>query len=366
MVVQNSVGVYLDTDTCHFHFSNLNLKNILFTRSIDDLISSRHSIKYAAFHVPFDKNDHLWLQSIDKLYDHVNKIFIFCSELHEHTVQNLINIDRPKFKIFICGYIDYNFQNASVYRWLDWFVTTVHFYKVVKPDLLQIKLNSLYPKKYFFDILLGCQRLHRDFVFNYINENSLTDKVILTYFRFWHLDLRETDHIFETEGIEFLEESSYTHSVHQVKYYNYKMNLSQIVPFAIYNNSYYTLITETNAVNNFNFFTEKTVKPILAKRLFIVVAGQGFLKTLKSFGFKTFEAVIDESYDLEADQIKRWTKALEQVKYLTTVDPTVIQEKIKDIVEHNQRVMLNYEWYDDLVVKLQSEIEQDIVRTIAD
>jgi len=299
MAVSNSVGVYLDTNTCHFHFSNLKLNNLFLVESIDDLLSADQQIKYAAFHVPFDRRDTSWLDRIQLLYNHVNKIFIFCSELHEHTVQSLIKLDRPKIVIFVCGHINYQFINAPVYTWLDWFVTSVHFYKVVRPSLLNEKLQSNKQKKYFFDILLGCQRTHRDFVYHYIH-----------------------------------------------------------------NDSYYTLITETNAVNEFNFFTEKTVKPILAKRLFIAVAGQGFLRTLKSFGFKTFDTVIDESYDLEPDHGTRWNMALEQLRYLTTVDPDVVQDKIKDIVEHNQTLMLNKEWYDNLVIGLNAEIEQDLARIV--
>jgi hypothetical protein len=240
----------------------------------------------------------------------------------------------------------------------------VHFYKVVEPTLLNKKIESNKHKNYFFDILLGCQRVHRDFVYNYIHSKNLNDKVVMTYFRYWNRDLRETEHIFETEGLEFLEESAYTHSVHRVKYYGYKMNLSQVIPFAIYNDCHYTLITETNAVNEFNFFTEKTVKPILAKRLFIAVAGQGFLKILKSYGFRTFDTVIDESYDLEPDDNTRWAMALDQLRYLTTVDPIVVQNQIKDIVEHNQNLILNREWYDDLVIQLKSEIELDLARIV--
>jgi hypothetical protein len=366
MVVPHSVGVYLDTDTCNFHFDNLKLSNLSSTKSIDTFLGANHTIKYAAFHVPFDKNDRSWLNRLETLYDKTNKIFIFCSELHAHTVQSLIDLDRSKIVIFVCGHINHQFKHALVYRWLDWFVTSVHFYKVVQPTLLEDKLKHDASKKYFFDILLGCQRPHRDFVYNYIHRESLANKVIMTFFRYWNVDLRQSDHIFETDGLEFLPESSYTHSVHQVKYHGYKMNLSQIVPCSIYNNCYYSLITETNAVNEFNFFTEKTVKPVLAKRLFVVIAGQGFLKTLKSYGFKTFDTVIDESYDLEPDHATRWTMALEQVKYLTTLDPTKVQEKIKEIVEHNHNLMINYEWYDDLVINLKLTIEQDLVRIIAD
>jgi len=364
MLESNSVGVYLDTDTCRFHFENLKLKNLYSLESMQNFLSGVHPIKYAAFHVPFNHHDQSWLDKIDRLYDQVNKIFIFCSELHEHTVKKLIALDRSKITIFICGHINYKFKHAAVHRWLDWFVTSVHFYKVIQPCLLEKKLEFNTSKTYFFDILLGCQRIHRDFVYNFINDQNLSNKVIMTYFRYWNIDLRKTEHIFETEGLEFLEESSYTHSVHQVKYYGYKMNLSQIIPLGIYNNSYYTIITETNAVNEFNFFTEKTVKPILARRLFIVIAGQGFLKTLRSFGFKTFDRIIDESYDLEQDHVKRWNMALEQVRYLTNIDPKIILEKIESIVEHNQKLLLNYEWYDDLVVKLQTEIEQHVARTI--
>jgi len=366
MAVSHSVGVYLDTDTCHYHFKNFQFCNFFSAASIDNFLSSDYPIKYAAFHVPFDKNDTLWLDRIETLYAKTNRIFIFCSELHAHTVKSLIELDRPKIVIFICGHINYTFKHAHVHRWLDWFVTSVYFYKVVEPSLLSKKIQQGTSKNYFFDILLGCQRPHRDFVYNYIHSENLTNQVIMTYFRFWNIDLRKSDHIFETDGLEFLPESSYTHSVHQVKYHGHKMNLSQIVPLDIYNDSYYTLITETNAVNEFNFFTEKTVKPILAKRLFVVIAGQGFLKTLKSYGFKTFDTVIDESYDSEENHETRWTMALEQVKYLTSADPVIIHEKIKEIVEHNYNLMLGYEWYDDLVNQLKSTIEIDTAHTIAD
>ncbi len=150
MAVSNSVGVYLDTNTCHFHFSNLKLNNLFLVESIDDLLSADQQIKYAAFHVPFDKRDISWLDRIQLLYNHVNKIFIFCSELHEHTVQSLIKLDRPKIVIFVCGHINYQFINAPVYTWLDWFVTSVHFYKVVRPSLLNEKLQPNKQKKIFF------------------------------------------------------------------------------------------------------------------------------------------------------------------------------------------------------------------------
>jgi hypothetical protein len=180
----------------------------------------------------------------------------------------------------------------------------------------------------------------------------MLDKVIMTYYRRWNVDLRETDHIFESEGLEFLPESNYTHSVHQVRYHGHKMNLSQVVPFVVYNDSYYSVVAETNAVNEFNFYTEKIVKPILGRRLFVAIAGQGYLQRLRSVGFKTFSDVIDESYDCEPDATQRWQMAMDQVKFLTEQDPVEIYAKIKHVVDHNQRVMLDTDWYQNLTRQL--------------
>lgn len=357
MLSPNSVGVYVDTDTCQYHFNNTKFHNIVYFNDIEEFLRSNFKIRYAAFHVPFDKHNNGWIDRINLLYDFVDKIFIFCSELHEHTVQHLCKLDKPKVVIFPCGIINFSFRNAKIYRWLDWFVTSTYFYQHVHPTLLVERLEHDKPKRHFFDILLGCQRPHRDFVYDFIHTRGLQEKNIITYFRRWNVDLRETEHIFESKGLEFLDESKLTHSVHQVKYYGTKINLSQIVPVDIYNYSYYSLVAETNAVNEFNFYTEKIVKPILAKRLFIVIAGQGYLNNLRSFGFKTFDGIIDESYDYEENNFKRFDMAMAQVEYLHNVDPTIIQEKIKDIVKHNHDLMLGRDWYKEVTVSLEHELE---------
>lgn len=357
------VGVYLDSNTCLFHFENLHLYNYNFksqnyfieSEKLEPFINSSYTTKFAAFHVPFI-NDLSWINRLNQTYSVSNHVFVFCSELHQHTVEQLISLDRPNITIFACGFINYNFKHAKIYTWMDWFVTTVYFYNSVKPNLLNEKLLPQINKSKYFDILLGCRRTHRDFVYQFILDNHLLDKVIMTYYQRWNVDLRETDHIFELDGLEFLPESNYTHSVHQVRYYGQKMNLSQVVPFVIYNDSYYSVVTETNAVNDFNFYTEKIVKPILGKRLFVAIAGQGYLHRLRSFGFRTFDTVIDESYDNESDSALRWNMALDQVRYLTEQDPVEIYAKIKDVVEHNQRLMLDTNWYTELSKRLADTI----------
>ena len=98
------------------------------------------------------------------------------------------------------------------------------------------------------------------------------------------------------------------------------------------------------------------------------MAGQGYLQRLRSFGFKTFGDVIDESYDGEPDSLLRWKMAMDQVQFLTTQDPVEIYAKIKDVVEHNQRLMLDTNWYEDLPRQLATVIAPylDSVHTTAD
>jgi hypothetical protein len=100
------------------------------------------------------------------------------------------------------------------------------------------------------------------------------------------------------------------------------------------------LVTETSGSRI--FLTEKTAKPILASRLFIIIGACGILAKLKILGFKTFDCVIDESYDNIEDDITRWEAAMEQVRYLCNQPPHRIISKICHIVSHNKKLILTF------------------------
>jgi UDP-N-acetylglucosamine transferase subunit ALG13 len=343
----NSIGVYIDADQCISYFktlgSSLNLTLSLY-RDADDFLGVQEKIKYAAFRVPYSPKEHDWLDRVEKLYSASDYMFIFCTELHEHTASALIALDKPKVVIFVCGHINYEFKHANVYKWMSWFYKTSVFYREDQPNLLRDKLEHHQNKDKVFDILLGGQRQHRDYVYNFVNNNNLQDKVIMTYHKFWDINLRNTEFIFEEEGLEFLPDHNYNYTIQDVKYYNKAVTLSCIVPFKVYNESYYSLVTETNAVNEFNFYTEKIVKPILGKRLFIIIAGKGYLKQLHELGFKTFSSIIDETYDEIDDHQTRWSMALNEMSKLIHLDPVEIYSNIQDIVDHNQKLMLTTQW----------------------
>lgn len=93
------------------------------------------------------------------------------------------------------------------------------------------------------------------------------------------------------------------------------------------------------------FLSEKTFRPILCKRMFIVLGSPNTLSLLHSNGFNTFNDFIDEKYDKILDPIKRFNAVVEEVHklcdrptkeivdYLIHIEPRLIQNHntLKDL-----------------------------------
>jgi hypothetical protein len=84
--------------------------------------------------------------------------------------------------------------------------------------------------------------------------------------------------------------------------------------------------------------TEKVFKPIVAKRPFLLVAAPGNLEYLKSYGFRTFDQWIDESYDQETDhyiRIEKITAEIERLCNLSSQQLTQMHTEMQDTLEYN-------------------------------
>tara|TARA_R110000868_G_scaffold313_10_gene2606 strand:- start:3399 stop:4523 length:1125 start_codon:yes stop_codon:yes gene_type:complete len=95
------------------------------------------------------------------------------------------------------------------------------------------------------------------------------------------------------------------------------------------------LVTETVARGRRYHLTEKTFKPIALGMPFVIVGTQGSLKYLRSYGFKTFGHLWDESYDNEPDDSQRIEKIAQVLKQLEHSDLQGIFESAHEIIEHN-------------------------------
>jgi hypothetical protein len=98
------------------------------------------------------------------------------------------------------------------------------------------------------------------------------------------------------------------------------------------------VVTETVFYYDKLHLTEKIFKPITAKRPFILMGAVGNLAYLKSYGFKTFDRWIDESYDYETDpdlRIEMIVTELEKLCQLTADELNLMYVEMQEILEFN-------------------------------
>ena len=84
----------------------------------------------------------------------------------------------------------------------------------------------------------------------------------------------------------------------------------------------------------------------------MVFSSRHYLRNLRSLGFKTFDGIIDETYDDIEDYDLRFKSACEQIKYLISQPQEHVLAKIRPITEHNKRVMLTTDWHGDMLISL--------------
>jgi len=104
------------------------------------------------------------------------------------------------------------------------------------------------------------------------------------------------------------------------------------------NDSFWHIVSETVFYYDKLHLTEKIFKPIVSKQPFMLLAAPGNLSYLKSYGFKTFEGIIDESYDLIQDNDQRIEAVVAQLAWycsLSTEEKQRVIEAIAPIVEYN-------------------------------
>lgn len=356
----NNVGIYLDSDTSRYHLSYLiNSKtfvNLHQTSDFDEFNSLNCDRKIALLHIPFPYDDNFENLVRSLNCDH---IFIVGTELHPPIVDFILRNDHKHISYYVCGIINVDLKNSKISQFMDWFETSTYFYKHWLPEILS-RLNPYETKARPFDILLGRKKLHRDVVYR----NAIDDPAIgiVSYFNSYDSAIgNDPDKwIWEHSGVRMDRTPNWT--VDTVQYYGHPISISQIIPFNVYNRTAYSVIAETCFQDNFSFFTEKTAKPIIAKRLFVMFAGTNYLTNLKKLGFQTFDSIIDESYDTESDALIRWKKAWEQMKWLANQPQEEILVKIKPIVEHNFNKIMSTNWYQSF----SDQLTQDVARIIAD
>jgi len=109
-----------------------------------------------------------------------------------------------------------------------------------------------------------------------------------------------------------------------------------------YNDSYINLILETHLdadQSGGTFLTEKTFKPIKNAQLFLIVGPQHSIRQLKRMGYRTFDHIIDHSYDNIENNTQRWNAVMQEAERLILHEHlhSLYKECAEDI-QHNQKI----------------------------
>lgn len=228
-----------------------------------------------------------------------------------------------------------------------WFRIVSNLYQQLPHRIDQ--LNPYQPKEKLFDALLGLEKPHRTFIYESIKKNNLEDVSIVSY-------SGKTGEWLDEPGVIRTADLKYSNDM--VVYDGIETAWSQIIPISVYNQTAYSLIAETEFHNSYSFFTEKTAKPMLSRRLFVPFCGYRFLANLKAVGFKTFDTIIDESFDQIEDHEERWSRAFDQVIKLASMDQQEVLDRARPILEHNYQHCTEINWFENSVYGLLGKVRE--------
>lgn len=210
-----------------------------------------------------------------------------------------------------------------------------------------------------FDVLLGMQKTHRDWLFYQIARHDLLPQCLVNYTTSrWHDTILRT--IYRSPELNDMDSHDWLPQGVFDSYaslHNRGSVLSQLVPWKVYTHSWYSVVAETEYISHC-FISEKTAKCFLAGRIFVLFAGYGLLEHCRQLGFRTFDMVLDETYDEIQDPQQRWQAAFEQVIWLSKQkNHCRIHTQLQAVLAHNQSHIRNRHYFTE---PLQSWIQQKI------
>ena len=105
--------------------------------------------------------------------------------------------------------------------------------------------------------------------------------------------------------------------------------------------------------------TEKTLRPLACGHPFLILNGPGALETIRSYGFKTFQPYINESYDKEQSPTKRMDMVLREMRRINSESEKYqkwIWEGCAEIAEHNKKLFFD----DKFIWRVKTELRRNV------
>lgn len=171
--------------------------------------------------------------------------------------------------------------------------------------------------------------LHRCILVDKLVEHELNNVGKFT----WNILKEEYDHNIDYEFAHWYEQKIIADDDFKPQWNN-----SYFPPELEYFQSTYDLVVESTTESC--FLTEKTFKPILIGKPFIVFGAQYSHKFLKELGFRLYDSVIDYSFDNIEDTYSRAEELCKELKRLNSILYSEQLKLLKEDIEYNQQLAL--------------------------
>ena len=239
-------------------------------------------------------------------------------------------------------------QLCNIYGWrplyyffwgwaaLDWYRGYDHTFLIRAPELRRIERTFLAPNR-----ITGGARRHRLELLYYIFKYNLGDNyvscpeacpaegtTIEEQLRPLEIQYPDIQQVFARQALPLNMPGETGHPMHSCWLSLFREAESSLL----------YLVSETVATGQRHQLTEKTFKPICLRMPFIIHSTQGSLEYLRSYGFRTFDRVWDESYDQIAndqERIRAIADLLQELNSLTRAQRQQLYDRARPIVEYN-------------------------------
>lgn len=233
------------------------------------------------------------------------------------------------------------------------------------------------PYKFFF--LNGRARPHRKYLYERFRESGLLEQALWTM-----LDSRPCHNrtfTMQRDGVNVLSTTSelrWLDPRYEFEFYrNAQVNPGPaertFVKTELFNNqwgeiyiepapyidTYFSLVTETVFEYPYSFRTEKTAKVLAVGHPFIVASSVGFYRDLRNLGFRTFDSIIDESFDMIENHQDRMDRIHDTVQDLCNQDLASFLGACQDICKYNQQHL------QELIPRIRSEFPPQFFNLIS-
>ena len=263
-----------------------------------------------------------------------------------------------------CNYFFHAFAAA------DWYRGYRYSAELIDPSKRIIK------KKYVtFNRLTGGARAYRSFLVAELAKYNLLDQGYVSYSDVCPEHGHYEHNILATVGERNVSADYVIRARYELDRIKYPLRIDNegdipngsytLGPIVELMESFLHVVTETCYWDSKTHLTEKIFKPIVARQPFVLLGCANNLKYLRSYGFKTFDAWWDESYDSIEDPIERLqavVKIINDICAMSNEELTAMLRAMQHVLDYNYNRFYSKEFIDYCWNELTENLQQVLVQ----